>query len=150
MKIPLKLSPQGAFTDATNAFVALSRVYLECTAQLSQTAIVFSRETVQHCLSTSAAMTETPDGAAPLTAPFHLARSLMDNAVASTRDGYEAVLKAQRESARIISSLMGRGQITFADTDEVNDAAAFFAHTYLDMGVPAGRAAKARAAAEAA
>lgn len=130
----------NAFAKATEAFVALSGVYLDCTAQLSNNAIALTREALQECVATTKHAGIAKTAVDPVTLPFNLARSLLEKTLASTRDGYEALMKAQLESARIIGGQVATSAMAFPDTNEWKDAANMFSRAFRDFSAQAGTA----------
>lgn len=130
MNLPFKLVDPGAFSNATEAFLTLSGIYLDCTAQLSWNAVVFSREAAQTCLATCKDVTTATDPSAPFTAPVKLTRSLMTRAVENTREGCDAIMQAHARSARVLRDRMIATAGVFPATDEIYDAAQMFAQMF--------------------
>ena len=117
MTTNVDLSDPSAFANATDAFMAISSTYMDCTARLAWHALVFSRETVEECLTTYSDLTSAKNTIVPLVAPYALARSLMEHALENTRSGCDAVIKAHRHSAQIIVGQVATPASAVPDAD---------------------------------
>lgn len=139
MNLPFNFIDRTAFSNATDAFLAVSGIYFDCTAQLSWKAIVFNQETVQTCLTTCRDISMAKDPSAPLTAPLTLTRSLMAHALENTRDGCNAIMQAHVRSARILKDRMNATAGIFPPTSEMSDAAEMFTRMFSQMSAHANQ-----------
>lgn len=95
-------SNERAFAHATDAFMALSEIYLDSVERLSSSTLAVARaglEDVAAATKTASAMNGSAD---PASFPAVLTQSLLERALAYTRDSYETVAKAQLEAAQVI------------------------------------------------
>ena len=98
--MPTKPYPpsERAYLHAIDAFVDLSRIYLDCAEHLTQSTLALSREALEQC----AAASKSAAAGKGASIPAVVTNSLLEKMLAYTKDGFETVTNAQMESAHII------------------------------------------------
>lgn len=120
-----------------DTFLALSRVHLDCIEHLAESTIAISRAAIEECAAAAKATTSrsgAPDTAA---VPAALGQSLLEKALAYTRDSYETVTNAQLESAQVLRRQFAVPAIYVPLSDELKGAFDVFTRRFRDFSVTA-------------
>lgn len=135
-----RTSTERAFSTTVDAFMELSGVYLDCTEQLTHSTLAVSRAAFEECVAATRHAAVARRATEPAGLPLALGQSLMEKALAYTREGYETVTKAQLESARIIREQFATSAVQFPVADEWKGGLDLFTRALRDFS---GRAAAA-------
>jgi phasin family protein len=89
-------------TAAIDAFMAFSRIYLATTERLAASVLSNARHALDECVTASATANSTDRAAAPLL-PLALSKSMLERALAYSRDTYEIVTRGHMEAAQLVT-----------------------------------------------
>ncbi|HJV24718.1 MAG TPA: phasin family protein [Aromatoleum sp.] len=112
-----------------DAFLALSQVYLDCVEHLAESTVAVSRAAVDDCVAAAKA---SVSGNA-VTVPAAVGQSLIEKALAYSRDSYETVTNAQVQSAQILGRQFGMPAVQLPFSDEWKGAFDAFTKPWRDI-----------------
>lgn len=127
---------ERSFSNGIDAFMASSRVYLDCTEHLTQSTLALSRAAFEEFVAmTKAAASGKPGDPAAL--PLALGQSLMEKSLAYARDSYETVAAAQIEAARLLGNQLAVPTMALPTPEVWKGAFSLFERTLRDLSVAA-------------
>lgn len=126
-----------SFSTTVDAFMALSGVYLDCTARLTHGTLALSRAALEECVAATKAAATGKPAADPAALPLALGQSLLEKSLAFARDSYEAVTTAQMESARLLGYQLAVPAMAFPMPEGWKGAFNLFERTMRDLSATA-------------
>ncbi|BAL25004.1 phasin family protein [Azoarcus sp. KH32C] len=120
-----------------DTFLALSEVYLDCIEHLAESTIAVYRAAIEEgvgAMRATAVRSGAPD---PAAVPAALGQSLLEKALAYTRDSYETVTNAQLESAQILGRQFATPAIYMPLSNELKGTFDMFTRRFRDFSMTA-------------
>lgn len=105
----------GSITVPANAFLALSKVYLEGVERLTSLNLNAARETVDSYASATKTLSEAKAGKDYGKFLSELGQPMLEKAVSHTRSTYEIMTKTQEELSTVLKEQFAHPQMAWAD-----------------------------------
>ncbi|WP_407277955.1 phasin family protein [Aromatoleum evansii] len=130
-------SIERSFANTVDAFMASSRVYLDCTEHLTRSTLAVSRAALEECVAATKAAASGKPAADPAGLPLALGQSLLEKTLALAKDSYETVTAAQLESARLLGYQLAIPAMTFPAPEAWKGAFNLFERSLRDLSAAA-------------
>ncbi|NMF87242.1 phasin family protein [Aromatoleum petrolei] len=130
-------SIERSFANTVDAFMASSRVYLDCTEHLTCSTFAVSRAAFEECVAATKAAASGKPSVDPAALPLALGQSLLEKSLAYAKDSYETVAAAQVEAARLLGNQLAVPAMALPTPEAWKGAFSLFERTLRDLSAAA-------------